>query len=160
MEINIGADELLIVKVIDDDGAEHTMRLSKPSIIAQGQKLVDGLSLSEIEELEGHRKIMAVKLYRIRTGSTLVEAKSVIENWARKNRCCHHWPYCQHEGLLDGVLMNSLQVSKSGPLALLWRYPASLTKQQALLIMDKKGNKHGLYSFMEINGHTSWMSNA
>ena len=162
MDVRIYEGEEIRITAVDKFGNEYHHFVSFQQILNNGQKLVDGLAQSEIDELENNKKIMAIKLYRLRTGKSLKDSKDAIDAWVAKNRCCARYPYCEHEDELQGLDVSLLIRKNVGTLSLSWQYPAELKPEQAKALQKKAGypsDQYGFYSFKVEAGIASWASN-
>lgn len=164
MDVRIFEGEEIRITATDRHGKEHRAFVSYQQVLEQGTKLIDGLAEDEVLELECRRKIMAIKLYRLRTGCNLKVAKEQVEEWIRRNRCCIRWPYCEHEDAkcLDGLDMSQLSQQKLGDLAWEWFFPDHISKGQAQGLQEKAGyppTTYGFFSFRHDGETTRWASN-
>jgi hypothetical protein len=162
MDVRIYENEEIRITAVDQFGNEYHHFVSFQQILNSGQKLIDGLVQAEIDELEKNKKIMAIKLYRLRTGKSLKDAKQAIDDWVAKHRCCARFPYCEHEDELSGLDLSLLERRNVGSLSLTWKYPAEITITQAEALQTKSGypeTEYGLYSFSAENGVSRWASN-
>jgi hypothetical protein len=158
MDIRIRAGEEIRITAIDSGGKEHSSYVNYEQVLSMGERLVDGLSESEIAELNGNRKILAIKKHRLRTGLPLKDSKITIDKWIEKHRCCARWPYCDHEKETDGLDFDKLTCKSVGDLSLVWAYPAIITAEQARALQSKAGQGKELYSFQTSHGESRWAS--
>jgi hypothetical protein len=158
MDIRIRKGEEIRITAVDGSGKEHSSYVSYEQVLSMGERLIDGLSESEIAELNGNKKIMAIKAHRLRTGLPLKDSKAVIDKWIEKHRCCAKWPYCDHEKQTDGLNFDLLSCKSVGDLSLVWAYPALITTEQAQALQSKAGQGKALYSFQTSHGESRWAS--
>ena len=163
MDIRIRDGEDIVITAIDGKGVERQMHISWAKVMFAGSEIIDGLSSAEIKAIDERRKILAIKYYRQRNNASLTDAKTFIEDWISRNRCCIKYPYCEHNNPNDGLSIDHLKTMPIGPLALSWYYPAVITESQAKQLMSRckyDYKNYGFYSFQQKSSETTWMSNA
>ena len=154
-------------EIVTPDGDKHEGRLSYQFLLGMASKIIDGLSTKEVDALKIQRRIVAIKLYRDRTGESLKDSKDAVDAWSKRNHdCCDKWPYCKHNpyDVVRQLDPSKLHTSDKGTKIISWKFAGKIGEQEAQALMAVRGfmpDRHGFFSFQYIDEDqaTIWYCN-
>jgi len=159
MKIEVSPNENLVLSIIDKEKKQHNIFLSYDDIMKNENKLIDGLLEIEVRDIDGCRKVLAVKHYSVRMKCSMEDSVVEINRWIQNNRCCKHFPYCNHKTtILESTLLEQHMGSKS----IQWKYRGDITPEQAAEMQKKHGYDpeiFGFFCFTSKDDCRTWASN-